>query len=80
MAKLTVHHLVPRQHDGHDGPKAELCPGCHRQIHVLYPNHVLARELDSLEKLRSAPRMRRYLEWARKQKPGKRITVRRARR
>lgn len=80
MDQLTVHHLVPKQHDGHDGPKAELCRGCHSQIHRLFPNHVLARELDSLDKLRSDPRVIKYVRWARKQSPNKKIRVRKPRR
>jgi hypothetical protein len=80
VGRVTVHHLVPKQHDGHDGPKVELCSGCHRQVHALFSNRVLAEELDSLEKLRSHPQVARYVRWARKQDPGKRIQVRRGRR
>lgn len=79
VAELTVHHLVPRQHDGHDGPTAELCRGCHSQLHALFSNHHLARELNTLDKLRAHPDVARYLRWARKQKPGRKIRVRRKR-
>lgn len=80
MAQLTVHHLVPRQKGGHHGPKAALCSGCHNQVHRLFSNAELAACFATLDDLRAEPRMVRYLRWARKQKPGKKIRVRRRRR
>lgn len=74
--KLTVHHLVPKQEDGADGPTLEVCSACHRQIHALFDNKTLARELDTLDKLAGHPRMRRFLKWVRKQSPDKRVKVR----
>jgi hypothetical protein len=78
--RLTVHHLIPQQKGGQDGPRAEICPACHRQIHVLYDNTRLARELNCLERLKDEPDMRRFLSWIRKQDPNARIKVRGARR
>jgi hypothetical protein len=78
--RLTVHHLIPQQKGGQDGPRAEVCPACHRQIHVLYDNARLARELNCLERLKDEPDMRRFLSWVRKQDPNARIKVRGARR
>ncbi len=34
--RYTVHHLVPRAKGGRFGPKAKLCPTCHRQLHALF--------------------------------------------
>jgi hypothetical protein len=73
---LTVHHLVPKDEDGHGGPTARLCSGCHRQIHRLFDNATLARELDSLEKLRAHPGLAKFVRWVRRQAPGRRIKVR----
>jgi hypothetical protein len=75
---LTVHHLIPKQKEGQGGPIAEVCSACHRQIHVLYDNVRLARELSSVERLRDEPRMARFLAWIRKQDANKRVKVRRA--
>jgi hypothetical protein len=74
---VTCHHLVPKDEGGAGGATAELCSACHRQIHALFDNRTLARELASLEALRSEPRIRRFLRWVRRQDPGRRIRVRR---
>jgi uncharacterized protein YhaN len=78
--RLTVHHLIPRQKDGGDGPRAEICSACHRQIHALFDNATLARELNCVERLRDEPRMQRFLAWVRKQRPDRRVKVRGGRR
>lgn len=80
VERLTVHHLIPRERDGRHEPKAELCPACHRQIHALFDNARLERELNCLERLRDAPEMRRFLAWVRKQDPHRRVRVRSGRR
>ena len=80
MVHLTVHHLIPKQRDGRDGPTAAICSACHRQIHILFDNATLERVLNSIERLRDEPRMRRFLAWVRKQDPHKRVKVRSGRR
>jgi hypothetical protein len=80
VSHLTVHHLIPQQKGGQDGPRAEICSACHRQIHTLYDNGRLARELNCVERLRDEPEMRRFLAWVRKQDPSRRIKVRGGRR
>jgi hypothetical protein len=66
--KFTVHHLVPRSQGGKFGQKAKLCPTCHRQLHALFSEATLAKELRSLDQIRANPEMAGYLSWARKQK------------
>ncbi|WP_224093870.1 HNH endonuclease [Nostoc sp. MS1] len=55
MDDLTVHHLVPRQNTKRKkqdpGETINICSACHRQIHTLFDNKVLAQELNTLEKL-----------------------------
>ncbi len=80
VSHLTVHHLIPQQKGGKDGPRAEICSACHHQIHTLYDNARLARELNCVERLKDEPDMRRFLSWVRKQDPGRRIKVRDGRR
>lgn len=76
VERLTVHHLIPKERDGRHGPRAALCAACYRQIHVLFDNARLERELNCVERLRDTPEMRRFLTWVRKQDPQKRIKVR----
>lgn len=77
---MTVHHLIPRQKDGRSGPRADLCSACHRQIHILFDNTRLARELNCLDRLRDEPGMQRFLAWVKKQPPDRRVKVRGRRR
>ncbi|MFE4105429.1 HNH endonuclease [Almyronema epifaneia] len=81
--RLTLHHLTPRQHSKRKkqdpGPTVEICAACHKQIHVLFENAYLARELNTLEKLASHPQMARFLIWIRKQDANKRIKAYRGR-
>lgn len=75
--RYTVHHLVPRARGGRFGPKATLCPTCHRQLHAMFSETTLAQELHSIELLRANPQVAAYLKWVRKQK-GASFRVRRA--
>ncbi|WP_318781219.1 HNH endonuclease [Amazonocrinis nigriterrae] len=81
MEHLTIHHLVPRQNTKRKkqdpGPTANICSACHRQIHALFNNKLLARELNTLDKLTNEPQMQKFLAWVKKQDPGKRISVHR---
>ena len=76
--RFTVHHLVPRSQGGKFGPKANLCPTCHRQLHALFSEATLAKELPSVEQIRANPDMASYLKWVRKQKGAANFRVRRA--
>ncbi|NES94744.1 MAG: hypothetical protein F6K32_05845 [Desertifilum sp. SIO1I2] len=82
LEHLTLHHLIPRQKTKrrNEPPSAtiEICSACHRQIHSLFDNQYLAKELNTLEKLQQEPQMAKFLQWVRKQKPDKRIPVNRA--
>ena len=76
--RYTVHHLVPRAKGGRFGPKAKLCPTCHRQLHALFSEATLAKELHSIDLIRANPQMSEYLHWARRQKGPTSFRVRRA--
>ncbi len=76
--RFTEHHLVPRSRGGKYGPKARLCPTCHRQLHAMFSEKTLANELNSIERLRDDPGFAGYLKWASKQKDGAAFRVRRA--
>ena len=81
MDKLTVHHLVPRQNTKRKkqdpGETINICSACHRQIHSLFDNKLLAKELNTVDKLSTEPQMQKFLMWVRKQRPDKRISVHR---
>ena len=81
MDNLTVRHLIPRQYSKRKkldiGPTINICSPCHKQIHALFDNKQLARELNSIAKLQQEPKMPKFLSWIKKQNPNKRIVVRR---
>lgn len=75
VGSRTRHHLRPRSEGGVE--TEAVCSGCHRQVHALFTNATLARELDTLEKLRAAPEMQSYLKWATRQQD-RHVRVRRS--
>ena len=81
LEKLTVHHLVPRQavkrKQADPGETIDICSACHRQIHSLYSNKELAKNLNTIEKLQAEPKMQKFLTWVRKQNPHKKVRVHR---
>lgn len=81
--RLTLHHLVPRQVTKRKqidtSPTVEICAACHRQIHTLFDNKVLAQELNSIDALKENPAMQRFLRWVQKQDPNRKISVDRKR-
>ncbi|MCI0877720.1 MAG: HNH endonuclease [Chloroflexi bacterium] len=76
--RYTVHHLVPRSRGGKWGPTTRLCSTCHRQLHALFSEATLARELHSVDLIRANPEVARFLKWARRQKGDTGFRVRRA--
>ncbi|GGD17656.1 HNH endonuclease [Pontibacillus salipaludis] len=78
--ETTEHHLVPRQYGGAEGPTAELCKACHKQIHALFTNAELAGFYNTIERLRDHPDMEKYIKWVKKQDPHKKITIKKANR
>jgi 5-methylcytosine-specific restriction protein A len=67
------HHLIPKSCDGR--VTAHICTDCHRQVHALFTLRQLERELDTLDRLREAAPMRRWIAWAARQGAGK-VSVR----
>lgn len=51
VTDLTEHHLVPRQYTRRrklpTSATVLLCRPCHKQIHTLFDNHTLARDLNT---------------------------------
>ncbi len=76
--RFTVHHLVPRASGGRLGPKSKLCPTCHRQLHAMFSEDTLARELHSISLLQANEQVHNYLKWVRKQNGDASFRVRRS--
>ena len=66
VQQLSRHHLIPREEGGRHGPTADLCQPCHSSIHLLLDNKELARQYHSIEALRSAEKLQKYLHWIRR--------------
>lgn len=79
VPKLTEHHLCPKEKGGRNGATITICEDCHRQIHALYTNEELAVRLDTLDRLHKDVKINKYLNYIRKQPPGKRIMIKKSR-
>ncbi len=81
MEKLTIHHLIPRQYSKRKkmdiGDTINICAPCHRQIHSLFDNKILAQQLNTIEALQNDPKMKKFLSWIKKQRHNKKVSVRR---
>ncbi|WP_375437211.1 HNH endonuclease [uncultured Hymenobacter sp.] len=66
VQQLSRHHLVPREEGGRHGPTADLCQPCHSSVHLLLDNKELARQYHTIEALRSAEKLQKYLHWIRR--------------
>ena len=77
--KYTIHHLIPRAKGGNHGPKSHLCQTCHKQIHSMFTENTLAKDLYSIELLKSNTRVSKFVKWIRKQKRTHNFKVRKAR-
>src|SRR5690349_16666001 len=76
VSSVSRHHLVPKSEGGMF--TVDLCAACHKTLHSFFTNRTLAKEMPSLEALRQAPEIQRYLRWIRRQ-PDARIQVRASR-
>lgn len=63
-AQRDAHHLVPKSRGGVQ--TAWLHRICHRQIHALFTESELARDLHQVDALRQHPEMMRFLDWVRR--------------
>lgn len=76
--RTMVHHLIPKQCGGVNGPSMKVCSACHKQIHAIFTNKELAEFYHSKERLLDHPEMAKYIKWVIKQDPEKRITTRKS--
>ena len=78
VIRLTTHHLVPKLKGGKHGPRARLCPTCHRQVHALFTEATLAKRLSSVVELKAEPQLASYVTWVRTRAGGAGFRVRRS--
>ncbi|MEM9097057.1 MAG: HNH endonuclease [Pseudomonadota bacterium] len=68
-AKQSLHHLVPKLKGGKGGPVVRLHQICHNEIHATLSEAELAREWNTVEKLRDHPRLAKFIAWVAKKPP-----------
>ena len=71
------HHVVPRCKGGRD--IAPTCHPCEDFIHKTWTHNELRDEFNTVEKIRSDPRFRKFLRWLYKQQEGAFFRTRRNR-
>ncbi len=64
---MTKHHVVPKSRGGRE--TEGICRTCHRQLHLVFTNKELERDVNTIEKIRSHPRMQKYLSWVSTKNP-----------
>ena len=62
--KWGNHHLVPESRGGKE--TIDICKDCHGQIHALFDNKRLERDLNTVVALKAEPQFAKYLKWVRK--------------
>lgn len=68
--RQSLHHLVPRLKGGKGGPVVRLHQICHAEIHATLTEAELARDFDTVEKLKAHPRIAAFAAWVAKRPPG----------
>jgi alcohol dehydrogenase class IV len=70
--QLTKHHCLPKEKGGTQDDVEMLCPQCHGMVHATYTNATLTVLYPTIEQLRKAPELEKFLRWVRKQPPTRR--------
>jgi len=66
----SLHHLIPKLKGGKGGPTVRLHHICHKEIHATLTEAELARDFNTVEALRSHPRLAKFFAWVAKRPPG----------
>ncbi len=69
-AKQSLHHLIPKLKGGKGGPVVLLHQICHNEIHATLTEAELARDYNTVEALRTQPRLAKFIAWVAKRPPG----------
>lgn len=68
-AARSRHHLVPKLKGGKRGETVLLHAICHKEIHATLTEAELARNFETIEKLRDHPRIAKFVAWVVKRPP-----------
>ena len=63
------HHLIPKSKGGKGGSTVLLHHICHKQIHLLFKENELAKNLNNIEDLKSHPKLKKFINWIKKRPP-----------
>ncbi|MEM1360272.1 MAG: HNH endonuclease [Pseudomonadota bacterium] len=65
----SQHHLIPKLKGGKGGETVLLHQICHSEIHASLTETELAREYNTIDALKSHPRLARFITWVAKRPP-----------
>lgn len=68
--RQSVHHLVPKLKGGRQGPTVLLHQICHATLHASFTEAELARHYNTIEALRAAPEIAKFVAWVAGKPPG----------
>jgi hypothetical protein len=71
QSTLTRHHCLPREKGGTGEDVELLCRQCHSMVHATFTNATLAVLYPTIDQLRRAPELGKYIRWVRKQPPSR---------
>ena len=63
----TDHHLFTKLRGDRNGEKVPMHKICHSKIHSLFSENMIAKELNSIEKLLENEDIRKFVKWVQKQ-------------
>lgn len=66
-AGLTKHHCKPKAKGGTEDDVELLCGMCHGMVHATFTNQTLAAAFPTIDELRQAPELAKFIRWVRKQ-------------
>lgn len=72
------HHLTPQNRKESD--TIDVCHQCGDQLHLLFDNHTLKKDLNDLDSILSNERFSRYLTWVQKRPLEKHFSVKKKKR
>tara|TARA_B100001057_G_scaffold384231_1_gene390645 strand:+ start:648 stop:935 length:288 start_codon:yes stop_codon:yes gene_type:complete len=65
----SLHHLIPRSKGGKGGETVLLHHQCHKEIHATLNAGELARQFNTVQALKTHPRLAKYIKWVSKRPP-----------